>query len=140
MSENEIRDLLAERTAAMHEKDPQRVVASYTEKAVKFDLAPPLRSTGASAESVAQWLSTFDGPVSYTYHDEEITVSGELAVVAALAKLTATPRGLSEPFTLWFRTTLALRHKENGWLVEHEHNSTPFHMDGSFRAAVDLQP
>ncbi|WP_205673108.1 YybH family protein [Amycolatopsis nivea] len=140
MSENEIRDLLAERTAAMHAKDPKRVVASYTEKAVKFDLAPPLRTTGASAEHVAQWMSTFDGPISYTYHDEEITVSGDLAMVAALTKLTATPQGHNESFTLWFRTTFALRRNGNGWLIAHEHNSTPFHMDGSFRAAVDLQP
>ncbi|SFO30286.1 YybH family protein [Amycolatopsis rubida] len=140
MSENEIRDLLAERTAAMHAKDPQRVVASYAETAVKFDLAPPLRTTGASAEYIARWLSTFDGPISHTYHDEEITVSGDLAVVAALAKLTATPQGQSESFTLWFRTTLVLRRNGNDWLIAHEHNSTPFHMDGSFRAAVDLQP
>ncbi|WP_167493545.1 YybH family protein [Amycolatopsis circi] len=140
MSENEIRDLLAERTAAMHAKDAQRVVASYTEKAVKFDLAPPLRTTGASAEYVSQWFGTFDGPISYTYHDEEITVSGDLAVVAALAKLTATPQGQSESFTLWLRATFALQRTENGWLIAHEHVSTPFHMDGSFRAAVDLQP
>ncbi|GAB3353128.1 YybH family protein [Amycolatopsis echigonensis] len=140
MSENEIRDLLAERTAAMHAKDARRVVASYAEKAVKFDLAPPLRTTGASEDYVAQWFSTFDGPISYTYHDEEITVSGDLAVVAALAKLTATPRGESESFALWFRSTFALRRSGNGWLIAHEHNSTPFHMDGSFRAAVDLQP
>ncbi|MGV9294593.1 YybH family protein [Amycolatopsis sp. NPDC003676] len=140
MSENEIRDLLAEHTAATHAKDPQRLVACYADKAVRFDLAPPLRTTGASAEYVTQWFSTFDGPISRTYHDEEITVSGDLAVVTALTKLTATPQGQSESFTLWFRSTFALQRRENGWLISHEHSSTPFHMDGSFRAAVDLQP
>ncbi|WP_033292996.1 YybH family protein [Amycolatopsis jejuensis] len=140
MSENEIRTLLAERTAAMHAKDPERLVAGYTDDAVKFDLAPPLRNTGASAEFLTQWFSSFGSPVSYTYHDEDITVSGDLAVVTALAKMSAVPQGMSEPFTLWFRSTLALRHTDSGWRIAHEHNSTPFHMDGSFRAAVDLQP
>ncbi|WP_020664125.1 YybH family protein [Amycolatopsis benzoatilytica] len=140
MAENEIRELLAERTAATHAKDANRIVAIYAADAVKFDLAPPLRTTGASADYVAQWLSTFDGPVAYEYHDPEITASGDLAVVTALATLSAVPSGAPEPFTLWFRTTLTLRRNDNGWLVTHEHNSTPFHMDGSFRAAIDLAP
>jgi ketosteroid isomerase-like protein len=27
-----------------------------------------------------------------------------------------------------------------GWRITHEHNSTPFYMDGSDKAALDLQP
>ena len=41
---------------------------------------------------------------------------------------------------LWFRATLALRRTDGIWKVVHEHNSTPFYMDGSDRAALDLQP
>jgi PhnB protein len=26
------------------------------------------------------------------------------------------------------------------WKIVHEHSSTPFYMDGSYRAAVDLKP
>jgi hypothetical protein len=26
------------------------------------------------------------------------------------------------------------------WRITHEHNSTPFYMDGSDKAALDLQP
>ena len=26
------------------------------------------------------------------------------------------------------------------WKIAHEHTSVPFYMDGSFRAAVDLEP
>lgn len=140
MSEQEIRELLAERTAAMQAKDPARLVAGYAPGAVKFDLAPPLRNTGASAEYLTQWFGSFASPVSYTYHDEAITTSGELAVVTALAKMSAVPQGASEPFTLWFRSTLVLRHGDDSWRIVHEHNSTPFYMDGTMRAAVDLQP
>jgi ketosteroid isomerase-like protein len=41
---------------------------------------------------------------------------------------------------LWFRSTLGLRKTGGQWLVTHEHNSTPFYMDGSGKAALDLQP
>jgi ketosteroid isomerase-like protein len=43
-------------------------------------------------------------------------------------------------FALWYRTTLVLRETDGCWRVVHVHESTPFHMDGSFRAAVDLTP
>jgi ketosteroid isomerase-like protein len=140
MAENEIRDLLADRTAAMRDKDPERLVAGYADGAVKFDLAPPLRNTGASAEFLENWFGSFASPVTYEYHDVEVTESGELAFATSLAKLSAVPAGMSEPFTLWFRSTLCFRRVDGAWRIVHEHNSTPFHMDGSFRAAVELQP
>jgi ketosteroid isomerase-like protein len=40
---------------------------------------------------------------------------------------------------LWFRATLGLCKTGDGWKV-HEHDSTPFYIDGSGRAATDLQP
>jgi hypothetical protein len=42
--------------------------------------------------------------------------------------------------SLWMRSTLCFRRNEDGWRIAHAHTSVPFHMDGSFRAAVDLQP
>jgi ketosteroid isomerase-like protein len=47
---------------------------------------------------------------------------------------------MSEGFDLWFRSTLGLRKSDGVWRIVHEHTSTPFYMDGSFRAAVDLKP
>jgi hypothetical protein len=29
---------------------------------------------------------------------------------------------------------------DDRWRITHEHNSTPFYMDGSYRAATDLVP
>src|SRR5262245_66374328 len=98
MSETEIRDLLAERTSAMHAKDAERLVAGYAEGAVKFDLAPPLRTTGASAEFLTKWFGGFTSPVTYEYRDPEVTVSGDLAFVTSLAKMSAVPAGMSEAF------------------------------------------
>ena len=44
------------------------------------------------------------------------------------------------PQDLWFRATLGLRKTGGTWKITHEHNSTPFYMDGSGRAANDLRP
>jgi len=43
-------------------------------------------------------------------------------------------------FLLWFRSTVGLRKIDGTWRITHEHNSTPFYMDGSNRAALDLTP
>ncbi len=40
---------------------------------------------------------------------------------------------------LWFRSTVGLRRTASGWQITHEHESTPFYMDGSGRAATDLR-
>jgi hypothetical protein len=41
---------------------------------------------------------------------------------------------------LWFRSTVGLRRTGGEWQITHEHDSTPFYMDGSDRAATDLKP
>lgn len=41
---------------------------------------------------------------------------------------------------VWFRATVGLRRGDGGWTIMHEHTSVPFYMDGSFKAAIDLQP
>ena len=63
-----------------------------------------------------------------------------MAFCTSLNCLTATPVGQTESFSLWFRVTLGLRKIDGSWLVVHEHESVPFEMDGSFLAAVNLQP
>ena len=45
-----------------------------------------------------------------------------------------------EQVRLWYRQTLSFRKTDGAWKVTHEHDSVPFYMDGSFRAAIDLKP
>jgi PhnB protein len=45
-----------------------------------------------------------------------------------------------EKVDLWFRQTLGLARHADIWKIVHEHESVPFYMDGSYRAAVDLKP
>lgn len=46
----------------------------------------------------------------------------------------------SEDTDIWVRETIGLRKIDGRWLITHEHESVPFYMDGSNRAAVDLKP
>ena len=142
MDTSEIRQVVLERAAAVAAKDAKAMVAHNAATIVEYSLAPPLRqpSAGRDVEPVAKWLATFQGPMSMEVRDLEVTAEGSVAFCTSLNCLTATPLGEAESFSLWFRVTLGLRKLDGRWQVVHEHESIPFEMDGSFQAAVGLQP
>lgn len=139
----EIRQLMTDREAAMKSGDADTLVARYTPEVLKFDLAPPLLHAGPEArdaDRVRGWLASFDGPVDYEIRDLAVTAGADIAYCHSLNRLSATPRGSDRSFTLWFRATVCLRKIDGTWWITHEHNSTPFYMDGTLRAALDLEP
>jgi ketosteroid isomerase-like protein len=140
---DEIREVITAAEAAMKDGDARRLIDRYTADVVKYDLAPPLGRRGDAARDVPgqqAWFATFDGPVDFRITDLEIEVGGDLAFAHSLNRLSATPKGTDFAFELWFRATYCLRRTDAGWLIAHEHTSTPFYMDGSLRAATDLKP
>jgi len=94
----------------------------------------------ADPTPVERWLATFEAPPRREVTQLEITADGDVAFATSIDSMTATPRGATEPFTLWYRVTLGLRRIDGRWLVTHEHESVPFHMDAEMRAAIDLKP
>ena len=140
----EICTVLAAHAAAHAERDVDALFALYADQAVLYTLAPPLQQTQdteyGSREGLQAWFATFHGPVQIHYRDPVVTTAGDLAFVHTLTSMTATPAGAPESFSFWFRSTFGLRRVDGRWLIVHRHESTPFHMDGSFRAATDLQP
>lgn len=141
--EAQIRDLLATKEAAMRARDAALLVSRFGPDAVTFTLAPPLQHAGPQVSDPSGfqgWFAGFDGPIDYEIRDLSVTVGDDVAFGHSLDRLTATPHGDVESFTLWARTTVGLRKIDGRWQITHEHNSTPFYMDGSFQAAVDLQP
>ena len=141
--EAQIRELIAERETAMRTRDAQRLVSRYAPEIVKFDLGPPLRHTGSElhgANGLGSWFSGFDGPIDYEVRDLTVTAGEDVAFCHSLNRLSTTPHGAPQRFDLWFRATVCLRKVDGAWRITHEHNSTPFYMDGSLRAALDLQP
>jgi len=119
----------------MRERDAERFVAHYAPQIVKFDLPPPLVYTGpqtCDAGALRAWFASHPGgPVAYEIRDLTVAVGGDVAFCHSLNHLGN---------ALWFRSTIGLRKIDGAWRVTHEHNSTPFYMDGSDKAALDLQP
>ena len=141
--DQQVRAVIEGRSRVIEEQDADRLVSCYAPDVVLFDLAPPLRQPTAEVLDPAShraWFDTFDSRMEYDTHDLTVTVGGDVAFAHGLVRMSATPRGSAEGFTMWFRATLCLRKADGAWLITHEHVSTPFYMDDSFRAAVDLAP
>ncbi|WP_206789445.1 nuclear transport factor 2 family protein [Amycolatopsis sp. MtRt-6] len=143
MSEQRIRELMAAREVAMTARDASTLGSHYAPEVVAFTLAPPLVHRGAEVTDVEArraWFETFEGPIEYEIRDLEVTIGGDVAYSFALNRLATKPKGAPAGFELWFRSTVCFRRVAGEWRITHVHDSTPFHMDGTLRAAVDLKP
>jgi ketosteroid isomerase-like protein len=138
----EIRDVIETKAALLQTGDVKAMLAYYAPQVVEFSLAPPLGTLvdGNDPEPTERWLATFEAPPRREVTQLHITQDGDVAFATSIDSMTATPQGGTEPFTLWYRVTLGLRRIDGKWLITHEHHSVPFYMDGSMRAAVDLEP
>jgi PhnB protein len=137
--EARIRALIDRRVKALHDKDARAVLSCLAADYVGFSLAPPLVSTMTGAKAYEAWFATWQGPIDIEIRDLVITVSGDLGVSHSLNLMTGTSSGGHE-VSLWYRQTLSFSRIGGAWWIVHEHDSVPFYMDGSFRAAIDLKP
>jgi ketosteroid isomerase-like protein len=148
--ETRIREVLSEHEAGYRTKDADQIVGHYAPEIVLFDLAPPLRRRRGqpadigggrlvdmtTADGVRTWLTGFgDAPFDYETRDLELAVGGEVAYAYCLSRM-----GSPGAFSLWFRTTFGLRKNAGDWWITHIHASTPFYMDETSKAALDLAP
>jgi PhnB protein len=132
-------DAIRQALARLRGRNAQAFEDACTADLLVFDLDPPLHRSGAAEEArqLACWFANWQGPIEDELHELRIASGGDVAFATALSHLRAT--GLDgRPTELWSRVTFGLQ--GGGWRVAHRHASVPFHMDGSFRAAVDLQP
>ena len=130
------------RRVALRQGDAVAVVAPLAPDAIVYDLQPPLAFAGDAARDIAgltEWLATWQEPPSVELGDPQVEIGGDLAVACGLSHLTGVKVD-DGPVDLWFRTTLVFRRDDGRWRIVHEHNSVPFLMDGSFKAAIDLKP
>lgn len=141
--EARIRALLDEQAEATRAKHADRFRAVYAAELLTFDMAPPLRNAGAdvalSRENLEGWFDTWQGPIGYETRDLNVTVGGDVAFSHDLIHISGT-KVTGEHDGVWARRTLGLRRIDGAWKIVHEHTSVPFYMDGSYRAAVDLEP
>lgn len=124
---------------AHHDKDAARIMSFFSDAATTFSLAPPLVAPQDDIEGLIAWLSKWEGPVVIGLYDMTVRSSGGLAVSYGLMRMQATMPEQGD-MDMWMRATIVFVRTETEWKIAHMHESVPFYMDGSFRAAVDLKP
>ena len=134
----QIRAAIDDWTSAMRAKDAKRVMSHGTKDLVHFSLAPPLVADENGPFGLQKWFDTWQGSLGYELRDLEIVAGDGVAFSHSLNHLTGTQGGKTAD--VWFRSTLGFRKIGGAWKIVHEHESVPFHMDGSDRAALDLKP
>lgn len=139
--ETQIRAIIEDYAEGLRNKDAGRCVSHYTEDVVQFDLAPPLEYRGKDTlrNNLTEWFKSFDGPIGAEVSELKITPATDIAFAHSLNHITGKRRN-GEQTDVWVRVTLGFEKIDGEWVVNHEHVSVPFYMDGSLRAAVDLKP
>jgi ketosteroid isomerase-like protein len=140
----DIHTVLDKFAAAHAAHDADGLFALYSDDVVSYSLGPPLEqgpdTPYGTVDGIRAWFASFDGPVQITHRDPVVSQDGDLAFAHTLAHMTVTLAGQDDSISTWFRSTFGLRRIDGSWRITHRHDSTPFYMDGSFRAATDLEP
>ena len=137
--EHEIGALLEARKNAIHNKNVEKTRACFADDAVIFSLAPPLREDSPAPDALENWFGTWRGDIGNEIRDLQIVVCGDVAYASCFGRFFGTKVNGETP-DVWYRETLGFRRERGQWLITHSHESVPFYMDGSNKAALDLSP
>jgi PhnB protein len=135
----DIRNVIEDWAAGLRAKDASRVKRHGTGAMVQFSLAPPLVADESGPYGLEKWFSTWKGGLGYEIRDLEIVAGDGVAFSHSLHHLSGTKVDGEKP-DIWFRHTFGFRKVGGDWKIVHSHESVPFLMDGSDKAAVDLKP
>lgn len=138
-AEAQIRSMIDSWAQAIRAKDAAGVTAHQAQDCIQFDFAPPLQTVGSNPKGLQDWFATWRDQIGFEITDLRITAGEDIAFCHALIHLTGSRIDGSQS-DVWFRNTLGLQRVDDVWKIAHGHESVPMHMDGSFRAAIDLKP
>ena len=138
--EAQIRKLIEQWAAALRAKDLEGVLATFAPGARSYDLAPPLQQDpDGRRQALAAWFPDFSAIGYEIGKDLDMAVGGDVAFSCSLNRLGGKLHSGDE-FEIWVRVTMGFRKVNGAWKIAHAHTSVPFYMDGSFKAATDLNP
>lgn len=124
---------------AIGERRAEDAASYQSPQPIEYGLAPPLRVVGDRIKAMEDWFATWDGRFCYGPRELDIAVDGSVAFAHGFIHLVGTKVD-GEEVDLWFRQTLGLRRRSEGWVIVHVHQSVPFLMDGTARAVLTLTP
>ena len=135
-----LRDLIAERVAAVASKDPAPLASRQATDIVVFDVLPPLVSRGKSAivEKTQQWFDGYAGEIGYDVEHLDIQADEDLGFCSFVYHVTGTLQSGDE-VDMWVRATLCCEQVDGRWQIVHDHESVPFD-PASGRALISLEP
>jgi ketosteroid isomerase-like protein len=139
-AETEIRALLDSRSAAMGDKDIERVMSLYSPEIVYFDLVPPLQYAGSSAlrQRFLDWFGRWAGPIGQELGEVTIIAGDTVATAWMLIRAHGTLR-TGQDVNYWVRASNGFHRSSDSWSITHEHVSLPIDMQRR-TAVMDLAP
>jgi uncharacterized protein (TIGR02246 family) len=123
--EGAIARLEADITAAIHDRDADRLVAHYTDDIVMYD-AMGGHTTGVAGARATQadFFATLTGPVTREVSDTDLHIGEGVAFGSAVNRISgATTDGGRMDFRM--RVTTGYRQYGDGWRIAHQHVSGP---------------
>lgn len=129
--ESEIRTLIDDWVKSLSAKNIDAILAHYADDVVAYDVPSPLQVNGREGirHHLESWLNMFKEPIRVEFRDQNITVSGDLAVLRHLARVYDASRGPESGN--WVRVTVCYQKRDGKWLVVHEHASIPAGLVGN---------
>jgi ketosteroid isomerase-like protein len=137
---DELRDLVAERVAAVHAKDLGPLTERQSPDVILFNALPPLRVTGRDGliEQTSAWFSAYASDIGYEVHELHVDADGDLGFCSFLYHVSGTLAAGGE-VDMWVRATLCCRRVDGRWLITHDHESVPFDAETG-QALTSLRP
>jgi ketosteroid isomerase-like protein len=126
-AEPHLRSLIDAWAEALRAKDVTGRTAHYADDVLVFDVITPIQQLGLDAlkQRLAQWFSTFDGPIDSEVHDLQIAADDQVAFCHTLQRFRGSLKN-GGTIDMLVRYTTCLRKIGDSWVVTHEHASTPF--------------
>lgn len=106
-AEQELRDLLAERVAAVHTRDAANLAARLADDVITFDVLPPLNSRGSAAvaEHMRQWFDGYDGDIGYDVNQLRVAAENDLGFCSFVYNVNAILK-TGDVIDMWVCATL----------------------------------
>ncbi|HEY6048947.1 MAG TPA: nuclear transport factor 2 family protein [Sphingomicrobium sp.] len=139
-AQQQIEAALGKWQKAFEAKDVNGVMAMYAPDVTAYDIVPPLEYKGAGAyrKDYADFFGQFDGPLHIDMSNNHLEISGDLAVVYGLERISGKLKG-GQPTGTWVRYTSVFKRTGNDWRDIHDHVSLPVDLNTG-KAAMDLKP